>query len=84
MLKEYQILIKDHGLQTGPLWITGYKVVKRSQYIVFFSESRIDAAYFDEDDYILEICKDKFKDLEIFGFDSDEDKPKEIIAMGIA
>lgn len=84
MLNEIQLLVEDHGLpNVGKLWITGYKVVKRSQYILFFSQSRIDAAYFDEDDYIIELAKSKFKKLEVFEFES-EDKPATIIALGIS
>lgn len=83
MLNEIQLLVEDHGLTTGKLWITGYKVVKRSQYVVFFSESQIDAAYFDQDDYIIELAKNKFKKLEVFEYNTDE-KPETIIALGIS
>jgi hypothetical protein len=77
MLKEIQILVEDHGLpDLVNLWITGYKVVKGTQYVLFFSELRIDAAYFDEDDYIIELSKNKFNKLQIFEFEP-EDEPKE-------
>lgn len=64
-MKEYQILIKDHGLEAGPLWLCNYKVVKFGQFITNLSEDRYDAGYFEEDDYIIELCKNKFLDLEI-------------------
>ncbi len=80
MIAEVQILIKDHGLEEPPLWLTGYKVVNRTQFMTTLSASRIDAAYFDADDYIIEICKQKFKDIQIFEFKEEET----IIPLGIS
>ena len=56
-MNEVQILIRDHGLEEQPLWLTGYKLVDRNQFIAKLSPSKLDAAYFDEDDYIIELCK---------------------------
>jgi len=63
-MKEYQVLIKNHELKAGPLWLTHYKVINANQFVTSLSESRYNAGCFDEDDYILELFKQKFKNIE--------------------
>ncbi len=64
-MKEYKILIKDHEFETAPLWLTHYKFIKPNQFVTNLSEDRNNAGCFDEDDYIIYLIKQKFKNVEL-------------------
>jgi hypothetical protein len=64
-MKEYKILIKDHEFETASLWLNHYKFIKPNQFAINLSENQNNAGCFDEDDYIIDLIKQKFKNVEL-------------------
>jgi hypothetical protein len=46
-------------------FLTRYKIVNKQEFVIFYIEDFQDAQAFDENDYIIDICKKYYPDLEL-------------------